>query len=1046
MGNNILTNEQLEHNKEEARKSELRQNVKSHCTKIRDGIRKNGTTSTHRAIWELFQNAGDLADRAEIKMTVSDETFAFAHKGKPFTYDSLCSLIKQVSSEEKEDNNTVGQYGTGFLTTHTFGLEIVITGSMRISKDPAAYVNIDNFIIDRKNFDDIPAFIEDMTIQISSVNKLMDGLQCPKPRQWTELSYRLHEDRLSTVQSAIDESIKLMPYVLTFNDNIESCMIEDKTRDITISFSKEHLSTSIDNLHLTRVWIDRKNVERTAFNCYYLQLHDGNSRIILPLETETTVRTIKEIPHLFVHFPLIGPEYFNVSFIFHSHRFTPEESRDNIIVPKNNDAVKSIAERNMQVLREMTQHLWGFLETHIVTWNGTIEIAALPIKDSGYTETETAEFYKKIKQQWVEEFAKLKLIEIDGIRYAMGEEYHPLVLESNLTDFLSEEKNEEYLPTLYSYAQGTALIPCQSELLTWSEIIKEWAPQQDSYYLPIERIVEYVSENKGKSLHSMLEMLVKANHQEFFDSYALLPNRKNVLKKRGELRDASSVTNDLYDLVVKLDPGICDKFVDQDFKDIVELSPYTRTDLRSELNSSVDAEKLNVRWNEGNVLGEEYERNLIELCSAFTTQDGGSKRNRLMPVICAFEGIEYNEKHIPAWPEDEKTLDINRQIFIALVENQMRKIQTKGTEWVKTNIKDLKSFVEDARGDDFKNFCTQYAIYPDMNSNLHIPADLKRNMGVHEKLFEFYQRVTGEDLCEKCVHADFADYCDFFAKEEAQYTSQSIAKEIQNSLSSDNYKNVIVLDIIELTEQEGEEGQEWQLWFHDIYRQRESIRYNLGTPEERAAINRMIKQKNSRLLEKMADVSERGNADEIINQLQELIKNSEHEAHIKRLGDFVERHIQRYLEEALTDIGVSVRNEQGGQDLILSKPGYKDYYIEIKSRWINKQAVIMSALQFKTAVSHPDRYALISAQMWTFDQRRTEGNEYVALSEFAPLIKAYDNIGAEKDLLERVNKALTNDEDEIHAVGDYDIHVPQKVFVLTFSELIEKLRAYFNTH
>lgn len=56
----ILTNEELKLRKDDAHKRELRQNVKSHCTKIRDGIRKNGSTSG-RAIWELFQNAGDLS-------------------------------------------------------------------------------------------------------------------------------------------------------------------------------------------------------------------------------------------------------------------------------------------------------------------------------------------------------------------------------------------------------------------------------------------------------------------------------------------------------------------------------------------------------------------------------------------------------------------------------------------------------------------------------------------------------------------------------------------------------------------------------------------------------------------------------------------------------------------------------------------------------------------------------------------------------------------------------------------------------------------------
>ena len=93
----ILTSEELKLRKDDARKRELRQNVKSHCTKIRDGIRKNGSTSGNRAIWELFQNAGDLSKdgcSAEIHITLNDDTFIFAHKGKSFTYDSLCSLVK----------------------------------------------------------------------------------------------------------------------------------------------------------------------------------------------------------------------------------------------------------------------------------------------------------------------------------------------------------------------------------------------------------------------------------------------------------------------------------------------------------------------------------------------------------------------------------------------------------------------------------------------------------------------------------------------------------------------------------------------------------------------------------------------------------------------------------------------------------------------------------------------------------------------------------------------------------------------------------------
>ena len=175
----ILTVEELQRRKLDAREREIRQNVKSHCTKIRDGIRKNGTASGKRAIWELFQNAGDLVQNcsAEIKITLTNDSFVFSHKGKSFTYDSLCSLVKQVSSQEKENDDTVGQYGTGFLTTHKFSRRIKVKGSMLISEEPVAYVDINDFLINRENFDDIPSFIEDMKNQILEVEKLMDAEQ-----------------------------------------------------------------------------------------------------------------------------------------------------------------------------------------------------------------------------------------------------------------------------------------------------------------------------------------------------------------------------------------------------------------------------------------------------------------------------------------------------------------------------------------------------------------------------------------------------------------------------------------------------------------------------------------------------------------------------------------------------------------------------------------------------------------------------------------------------------------------------------------------------
>lgn len=515
---------------------------------------------------------------------------------------------------------------------------------------------------------------------------------------------------------------------------------------------------------------------------------------------------------------------------------------------------------------------------------------------------------------------------------------------------------------------------------------------------------------------------------------------------RGDLRDARSITKDLYELVKAFDARICTQLVHTEFADIVELTAYNRQNLREELNSVVK-EKENECWGNPDTphaYDGDFEKCLIDLCSAFTTQNGESKRNKLMPIICRFESLEYEEKYIPAWKDDPSNFDLYRQIFTSLVENQMMKIDQENKEWTVKHIDDLIAFVENARGDDYKSFCVRYAIYPDMNGCLHTLDDLKRNVKVNDKLFDLFQQVTSEDLKSKCVDKHFELFYDKYSEEIFQCTPYSVANEIQNKLSADNYQDTVLLDIIDLTEQSGKEGIQWKSLFKDIYELRESIRYKLGTDDERKAINRMMKRKSPLLLEMMADVVERKDADKLISALNATIDNMEHEEYIKMLGEFVEKHIEGFLKDALSMIGVTVSNEQGGQDLILRKEGYKEYFVEIKSRWVDKASAIMSQKQFRNAVDNSDRYALISAQMWTFDEERVKANEHIELTEMEPRIRVCDRIGKlETELLKRMDKAFEYDEREISAVGSYDVHTPQKTFNMTFDEFVIGLHRIF---
>ena len=208
-----------------------------------------------------------------------------------------------------------------------------------------------------------------------------------------------------------------------------------------------------------------------------------------------------------------------------------------------------------------------------------------------------------------------------------------------------------------------------------------------------------------------------------------------------------------------------------------------------------------------------------------------------------------------------------------------------------------------------------------------------------------------------------------------------------------------------------------------------------------------MKRKNPALMIKMADVSEREDAEIVLNAINATIDSLEHDAYIKKLGNYAESHIQRFLTEELSDIDVRVENQQGGQDFILSKDGYENYHIEVKSRWESDQSVEMSMMQFARAVEIPDRYALIGMNMYYFDKKLVEREECTSLTELLPNIKVLDNIGTlESDLHRRAEEAFSGDENEIRLNGSYTVRVPQNVFdlyPLSFDKFVLKLKCYF---
>ena len=115
--------------KDEGFTATVAQAVHKYLNALEDN-RKNRHT---RWIWELLQNAHDAATTHDKNLIVSikynPEELVFLHNGSGFKKEQIQRLIFHGSTKV-EDEETKGQYGSGFLATHLLSPEIDVSGQL----------------------------------------------------------------------------------------------------------------------------------------------------------------------------------------------------------------------------------------------------------------------------------------------------------------------------------------------------------------------------------------------------------------------------------------------------------------------------------------------------------------------------------------------------------------------------------------------------------------------------------------------------------------------------------------------------------------------------------------------------------------------------------------------------------------------------------------------------------------------------------------------------------------------------------------------------
>lgn len=979
MENILLTKEEQQQVQEDRRKKEYDETLLAAQATIMQGIARNNNRSGERAIWELMQNAGDLSQQAKTEILLDHDSLKFTHQGESFDLDSLTNLIKQQSTKYKGDDK-VGQYGTGFMTTHVFSRKVYISGDCRIDygDNQKMYVSLpSNFCLDRSS-DDQEIFICEMDNELKIVNDFVSRGGKKEPEIWTSFKYTLTSDKVEKVAHQLTITTRLMPFVLVFNDCIGECFIENKITNEKTQYTKigsrlvEPLSYNENYSKVTTTIQVTKNGIPSNILIFSIESKDGNDRIIippLPLGFDDT----DNIPSQFLFFPLLGTESFGTNFIFHSKRLYPTEARNSYLLPQDNDGLIKKYKHNEQVLDEMFDMLFQYYQNNPSQQNIPLSFAEVNFNYIG-DDIIVKGFYEKLQKRFSEEFVKWKMIPTDLGYLSIEDDSKFVVLDNAIYSALDEDQLKTYIPVVSKYASQVLTIP-NTDIVEWSKIVYSWAPEEDNYYIKLESICQSIK-IKNDDLHTFLLLLKDLGQagSELLATNALIPNREGILKKSGELRNGIHITDTLYSIAKPILGNKADKIVDPDYADIVTFAEYTRTNLRDEVKSVIDdLRRLSLGFTEKGIhqpkLLEELEKTvsideLISYCSAFTISESANYRARLMPVICQLCGKDYQIQEISPINSDEP--DLYLSAFTFLVDNVMYMLSQKPSSWLMSdesraqNHKYLLEFATiftDTKDEQRLKKLDDYGIIPNQLGEVNKVKDLKKNKSIDSDLQTLYKKLFNRDLKESFVNESFASLHTF-----AEYTPEEVGDKIEKHLKDINYEGTDIILIINNLNKGI-----WKDYFPYIYAQREELYYAHGSEDDKQALF-LIQMQGSERMKRMAKLTESKYFDVIISKAEDLfLQQQERERQFRftfAIGKLIEDDIRREVDIELTcetsenSTSFSTDDIQSGQDIVISYKGKPLYYLECKAKWNFNKAAHMSSLQIKQAVRESERYAL----------------------------------------------------------------------------------------
>lgn len=736
-------------------------------------------------IWELIQNAKDKATidfpnkEVSIKIELSDKGLKFSHNYGYFSRSNVEGLIRQMNSEDKDHeeysesqqtaNQTIGRFGTGFMTTHLLSEKVTVEG---LYKDSEGFKRI-GFSLDRSS-QERKGLIESVetSFKDAEASVAQSALLHPDFIEFnTQFTYIIEEGKNEIAETGLSDLESSLPYTLIFVEGIKEVIVHIANQKITYEKREpKELSKDIELIEIVKL------VNGNSSVLSFIHLSKNLTDIAIPIEfVDDNFHILpfsENLPQLFLHYPLVGTENFHLPVVVNNPFFEPTEPRDGIYLLDDTKDTKSVTDQEyLQEAVELFETLLAYADQN--NWQNLYLLArtSMPSLSEEY-------FSKSWFKANVQQPLRSRLLEAQIVETETG--------RINLEDALFPYGKENKINQLWDL-----LNPVYAEKLPRKMDIHQWHHIIDSHWgidlrVDIKKLIEEIAsfqsiqelvDQKGFTepealdwINRVIDYVVELEEDKLLNEYAIIPNQYGLFQLKENLWLDQSIPEELKQVLKVLGADWKDSLLHETIDAFSPAIKKGLEDIVTLINQSI---KVNRFYN--NTL-----EAVLNLTSLIPRKDLESNSTRAsiygfakdftsdIPEIKAVGDFDPS-----VWEESDKWLikDLCNKISrCSTIESLTERLDKSVIPW----LHDFVIFLGKAG---FGSKLNDYALLPDQLGELKKKTDLSLDNEIDEVLKEICEGLTG---MLKCNLLDKGIYLEI---EKRSISTQDVAKMISDEVS-----------------------------------------------------------------------------------------------------------------------------------------------------------------------------------------------------------------------------------------------------------------------